>query len=207
MSYVASRSISEPVAPAYTGRARAMGRTRGFTLIEMMMVIAIIGVLASIALPSYQSYQTKAKLVEVSAFMGEMRTAIMAEYSATSEFPVQVKDSQSRIAARQSGQRVSRRNSRIRLPSSQLIEEYYYEYNPRRNWAYVAVRLNDEVVPDCAGRCTLHMAVTEFGGQMHSVCGRWNRAHWPGTFPPRSLPRDCSTDNVGRTINRLSRGR
>lgn len=188
--------------------AKIRSRQLGFTLIELMMVIAIVGVLASIALPSYQNYRTRAQLVEVTAFMGEMRTAIMAEYAATSEFPIQVKDSQSRIAARQSGgQRVRFRQSRIQVPSSELIELYYYEYNPRRNWAYVAVQLNDEVIPDCQGRCTLHMAVTEFGGQMHAVCGRWNAAHWPGDFPPASLPHDCIEERVGRAINRLSRGR
>jgi type IV pilus assembly protein PilA len=59
---------------------RHINRESGFTLIELMIVIAIVGILAAIALPAYQNYTIRAKLSEVLAVGAEAKTSI-AEYA------------------------------------------------------------------------------------------------------------------------------
>jgi len=48
---------------------------KGFTLIELMIVVAIIGILAAIAIPQYQNYISKSQVSRVMSEVGSMRTA------------------------------------------------------------------------------------------------------------------------------------
>ena len=49
---------------------------KGFTLIELMIVVAIIGILAAVALPAYQDYTLRAKMAEVIGFAAAAKTSV-----------------------------------------------------------------------------------------------------------------------------------
>ncbi|PCI69502.1 MAG: Type 4 fimbrial pilin signal peptide protein [Piscirickettsiaceae bacterium] len=54
---------------------------KGFTLIELMIVVAIIGILAALAIPAYQDYTIKAKVGEAASLSGAAKTAVDIYYS------------------------------------------------------------------------------------------------------------------------------
>ena len=63
---------------------------QGFTLIELMIVIAIIGILAAIAIPSYQDYTARAQVAEALNMTGGYKTAVAEYYSESGAWPTSI---------------------------------------------------------------------------------------------------------------------
>jgi len=64
-----------------------MKNTKGFTLIELMIVVAIIAILAAIALPAYQDYVIRSQVSEGSVLADGAKTAVAEFYSNTGHPP------------------------------------------------------------------------------------------------------------------------
>lgn len=65
---------------------------RGFTLIEVMMVVAIIGILSAIGVPAYLSYAARAQVMEGLSLAGGWKIAVVEYYGENGSWPSQAAD-------------------------------------------------------------------------------------------------------------------
>ena len=69
-----------------------MSTQKGFTLIELMIVVAIIGILAAIAIPAYQDYTIRAQVTEGLNLAGAVKAAIAEDYANEGAWPTDLND-------------------------------------------------------------------------------------------------------------------
>lgn len=140
---------------------------RGFTLIEIMIVVAVIGILAAIALPAYQDYTVRSKVSEGLGFASAAKIAVVSAYSNKS-LPLN--------------------NAEAGLPEPEQINSQYVKevtinkQDVDEGRGDIWVTFND-VIPQLSGK-SLVLAATERGGAIDWCC-------YSDDIEPRYMPASC----------------
>ena len=161
---------------------------QGFTLTEIMISLAIVGILAAVAVPSYQDYVLKARLTEVVRGFDAMRADMMGNIQIMGSLPTNLNG-----IPRQSEQ------SGVGGKATETIEGYRYDGYEDHYW--LVARLQPNVLPEenlPSRKREIHFGVVKTDtGKWKTFCGAWSS----NFIDTKYLPVGCEEPNVGNAIN------
>jgi len=126
---------------------------KGFTLIELMIVVAIIGILAAIAIPAYQDYTIRAQVTEGLNLMSDMKAGVAEFYAQEGAWPTDLGDiGISGAANTKQGKYVQQ----ISLNTGTLVAQFGVQANSNIDGSTLSLRpftsLNGDVIWVCGDR-------------------------------------------------------
>src|ERR1700722_7931158 len=113
--------------------------SHGFTLIELMIVVAIIGILAAIAIPAYQNYTIRAQVTEGLTLADGWKTAIAEFYANTGNMPATVANLSGTVNS------IGKYDSSITVSGGSIVIAYGGAANPKITGASNTLGLSPDV--------------------------------------------------------------
>jgi type IV pilus assembly protein PilA len=138
---------------------------KGFTLIELMIVVAIIGILAAVAIPAYQDYTVRAKVSEVMVIAGKDKSSVSEYGISTGSMPADANAAGLNVRAQQSAYLTS--------PTT---------LNTSGDTTTLTYTLGNLGPSDATGTIDLEGTLSDDGVQ-------WTCS--PNSFPAKYLPANC----------------
>src|SRR5215813_6158074 len=143
-----------------------MKKAQGFTLIELMIVVAIIAILAAIALPAYQDYLIRSQVSEGAVLADGSKTAIAEFYSNKGSFPTT--------------------QGSAGLPAAnQIVGKYVTQVDATTNQGVIEVTYGNSANVAIGTKTLTFSAVTHVGSvEWHCVAGTVDTKYLPTSCRP-----------------------
>ena len=147
-------------------------KIKGFTLIELMIAIAIVGILLSLAVPTYQDYTVRAKISEAMNVASSLKVMISEYYITMAELP---EDSDAA-------------GIDTTFSTNFISAIGYSKEGDKDSKAMIKLTLSENVSQEVAGKA-LVLTATPRTGSLHWVCGNDESESQP--IDSKYLPSNC----------------
>ncbi|MEQ1801148.1 MAG: pilin [Gammaproteobacteria bacterium] len=159
---------------------------KGFTLIELMIVVAIIGILAAIAIPAYQDYTIRSQVTEGLNLASAVKTGVAESFANTGEWPADLDAAGGDSAAPPSGKYVEE----ITVDTGTITIEFGNDVNDTITGTFLSMVPKVSANNDVVWLCGYFTAANAAPGDPASGAA----AAGTTDIEPKYLPQSCRDD-------------